>query len=119
MKKDAASSPRTSRRLRLPSTKTQRQAAYSLAAGAAAFGLTSSADAAIQYSGVQNLDIAQGTATNLDIDGNTTGDVLLKNYIFTGGNYQGATVNFFPGQLVGFNSGLNYVSCAELRSHHR
>lgn len=84
---------------------------YSLAAGAAATaGVAGSADATIVYAGVQNIAIAQGASQNLDIDGDTFGDLTLKNYVFGGGNYMGATVNYYPGKLVGFNTGLNYVS---------
>jgi hypothetical protein len=86
------------------------RAAYSLAAGAAAAAALS-ASGAIVHSGVQDISIAQFSALNLDIDGDSAGDVLLKNYVFGGGSYQGATVNFFPGKLVSFNaSGLAYVS---------
>jgi len=85
----------------------KRRAAYSLAAVAAA----GSAEAAVIYSGTQNISIAQSNSLNLDIDGDTQGDVLLKNYVFGGGNYQGASVNFFPGKMVTFNPGLfNYVT---------
>lgn len=83
--------------------------AYSLAAGAAAAAAVN-ASGAIVYSGVQDIAISQFSALNLNIDGDAYGDLLLKNYVF-GGNYQGATVNFFPGKLVSFNAGgLAYVS---------
>ena len=85
-----------------------RLVAYSLAAGASALAATS-ANAAIQYSGVQNISIAQYGSQNLNLDGDAYNDILLKNYVF-GGNYQGAYVNFSPGKFVGFNAGLNYVS---------
>lgn len=88
---------------------TPRKAAYALAAGAAA-GLVVDADAQVVYSGVQDIDIPLGFAENLDVDGDGFNDVLLKNYTLLGGTYVGATVNYFPGQLVGFNSGLSYVS---------
>lgn len=85
----------------------KRRAAYSLAAVAAA----GSAEAAVVYSGTQNISIAQFNSLNLDIDGDSQGDLLLKNYVFGGGNYQGAQVNFFPGKMVTFNAGaLNYVT---------
>jgi hypothetical protein len=83
--------------------------AYAAAAGAMAAAGT--AHAGIIYSGEQNLNIAQFTSLNLNLDGDAYGDLLLKNYVFGGGNYQGATVNFFPGKLVSFSSGgLSYVS---------
>jgi hypothetical protein len=84
------------------------RASYALAAGAAA-ATAASADAGIVYSGAQDLAISEGSALNLNLDGDAYGDVLLKNYVF-GGNYMGATVNFAPGKLVSFNAGLNYVS---------
>lgn len=86
--------------------------AYALAAGAAA-ATAMSAGADIVYSGAQDISIAQFSSLNLNIDGDAYGDLLLKNYVFSGGAYQGATVNFYPGKLVGFNAGPNnlaYVS---------
>lgn len=83
--------------------------AYVAAAGAVA--AAGSAHAGIIYSGEQNISISQFSALNLNLDGDAYGDVLLKNYVFGGGNYQGATVNFFPGKLVSFNSGsIAYVA---------
>ncbi|MEQ9460526.1 MAG: hypothetical protein RIG82_06220 [Phycisphaeraceae bacterium] len=83
---------------------------YSLAAGASALGLAGqSADAQIVYSGVQDIAISQSSSQDLNLDGDAYNDILLKNYVF-GGNYQGATVNFFPGKVVGFFSGLAYAS---------
>lgn len=93
----------------------KRRAAYSLAAGAAACAATSSADAAVQYSGVQNISILSGvSAYELNLDGDSYNDIKLKNYIFSGGKYQGATVIFGPGQLVGFSAGNAYVSALNL-----
>jgi hypothetical protein len=86
------------------------RAAYSLAAGAAAAAALS-ASGAIVYSGVQDIAIAQFSSLNLNIDGDAYGDLLLKNYVFGGGNYQGATVNFSPGKLMSFNAnGFAYAS---------
>ena len=88
--------------------------AYTFVAGAAALhGQAQTADATVQYSGVQDLAIALGNSQDLNIDGDAYNDILLKNYVFTYGNYQGAYVNFSPGKFVGFNdadSGFNYVS---------
>jgi len=78
--------------------------AYSLAAGAAA-ATALSAGADVIYSGLQNLSLSQFSSLNLNVDGDAYGDVLLKNYVFGGGNYMGAIVNFFPGKLVSFNVG--------------
>ena len=82
--------------------------AYASAAAAAA---AAGAQADIVYSGTQNTSIAQFSALNLNLDNDAYGDVLLKNYVFGGTNYQGAAVNFAPGKLVSFSSGgLSYVS---------
>ncbi|QEG37438.1 PEP-CTERM sorting domain-containing protein [Bythopirellula goksoeyrii] len=88
----------------------KRGAAYSLAAGAAVTTIASDADAQVVYSGLQNIAIGQFSSQNLNLDGDAYNDILLKNYVFGGGNYQGAYVNFAPGKVVGFNAGLNYVS---------
>lgn len=95
-----------------PSSQASRtlRTAYTLAAGAAASMGTNVADAAIVYSGPQNISIASGNSQDLNLDGDAFNDILLKNYNFGGGPYQGASVNFFPGKLVGFSSGLAYVS---------
>ena len=104
MKKSVANRPA---RRRLLALITRRRVAYSLAAAAS----SGTAHAAIIYSGPQNIAVNQFSALNLDIDGDTQGDLLLKNYVFGGGNYQGATVNFFPGKMVTFNPGsFNYVT---------
>lgn len=87
-----------------------RMLAYSLAAGASAIAAGTTADAAIVYSGIQNIAIGQFGSQNLNLDGDAYSDILLKNYVFGGGNYQGAYVNFFPGKVVGFFSGFGYAS---------
>jgi hypothetical protein len=87
-----------------------RFAAYSLAAAGAAGVASTEAEAAVVYSGVQDLTINQYSSLNLDVNGDLTGDVTFKNYVFGGGNYQGASVNFLSGTIVGFNSGLSYVT---------
>lgn len=96
---------------KLPATK--RRFAYSLAAGAAAGAAgvgAPEAQAEIVYSGPYPINIYQFGFLNLDLDQyGASPDVKLKNYVF-GGNYMGATVNYAPGQLVGFNAGLSYVS---------
>ncbi|QDU89415.1 PEP-CTERM motif protein [Pirellulimonas nuda] len=98
--RDAAASHKTS----------SRRVAYTLAAGAAAGGLAADSDGAVVYSGPQDLPVAQFGALDLNLDGDAYTDVLLKNYVLGAGNYQGATVNGYPGKLVGFNNGLAYVS---------
>lgn len=85
-----------------------KRAAYSVAAGAAAM-TAASAEAEVRYSGVQDISIAQFSAQDLNLDGDAYTDILLKNYVF-GANYQGATVNFYPGKVVGFNTGINYAT---------
>jgi hypothetical protein len=87
--------------------------AYSIAAGAAAMA-AGAANAEIVYSGVQDLSINQFSALNLDLDLDGSGDLLLKNYVFGGGNYMGATVNFYPGKLVTFTVGASYPYVASL-----
>lgn len=87
--------------------------AYSLAAGAAVTGATG-ADAgspSIVYSGPQDISISQFGAQDLNLDGDGFTDILLKNYVF-GGNYQGATVNGYPGQLVVSNAAFPYYVTA-------
>lgn len=97
---------RDSRRAR-----TARRRAYALAAGAAGVVAAPESDAAIQYF-VGNISIPQGAAQPLDMNvgGDDYDDIVLKNYVFGGGNYQGATVPYFPGKLVGFSSGLSYAT---------
>jgi hypothetical protein len=85
------------------------RASYALAAGAAA-ATAASADASIVYSGAQDISISQFSSLNLNLDNDAYGDVLLKNYVFGGASYMGATVNFAPGKLVSFNAGYSYVS---------
>jgi hypothetical protein len=80
---------------------------------AAAMASASIANADIIYSGLQDISINQGNSLQLDLNNDTNLDVKLKNYVFVGGNYLGATVNFAPGQLAGFRAGPNnfaYVS---------
>lgn len=79
-----------------------RLAAYAMAAGSA-----TAASAEVVYSGPQNLSIALGFSQSIDLNLDGSNDIELKNFIFGGGNYQGATVNYFPGRLVGFNAGPN------------
>jgi hypothetical protein len=91
-----------------PAAVSSLRSAYAVAAGAAAAG--AAANASIVYSGVQDVSISQFSALNLNLDGDAYGDVTLKNYVFGGGNYMGAAVNFYPGKLVSFSSGYSYVS---------
>lgn len=95
-------------------SRTSLRAAYSLAAGAAA-AAAASAHAEIVYSGVQDLSVDQFSSLGVDIDLDGFADLTLKNYVFTGGNYQGATVIYYPGRLVGFNAGpSNYAYVSAL-----
>lgn len=99
MKKDQS-------RSKLQSVK--RRVAYSLAAGAAtgAVGVgASDAHATIVWSGPYPITVNQYGYANLDLDEyGASPDLELKNYVFGGGNYMGAEVKFFPGQLVLSNS---------------
>jgi hypothetical protein len=89
----------------------RRRAAYTLAAGAAACTAANTAEAVVNYSGLQNISIGSGFSQQLDINLDSFNDLKLTNYVFGSGPYQGATVNFAPGKLVGFTSGtLAYVS---------
>ncbi len=88
----------------------KRRAAYTLAAGAVASMGATEADAAVVYSGPQNLNIGSGFSQTVNLDGDGFNDVLLKNYNLSGGAYQGGTISFSPGQFVGFSTGLNYVT---------
>jgi hypothetical protein len=93
-----------------PRGSTRARIAYSLAAGAVA-SAAAEGDAVLVHSGPQNLAIGSGFSLNLKIDGDSFGDVTLKNYVFSGTAYHGAAVNFFPGKVVGFSVGpIPYVS---------
>ena len=96
----------------VPTTHAARQAGLSYIVAASAVAASAlSAGADIVYSGPQDIGIGQFNSLNLNLDGDAYSDVLLKNYVFGGGNYQGATVNFFPGKLVGFSAnGISYAS---------
>ncbi|BBO33598.1 PEP-CTERM sorting domain-containing protein [Lacipirellula parvula] len=88
-----------------------RRAGYALAATVAATGSATDADGAVVYSGIQNISISQFNYQTLKIDGDNNVDIVLKNYVFTQGNYQGGTVSFAPGAVAGFAAnGLNYAS---------
>ncbi|MCA9260504.1 MAG: hypothetical protein KDA61_14930, partial [Planctomycetales bacterium] len=94
------------------SASVRRSAAYTMAAVAATGVDVASAE--IIYFAEQNIEISQGQSQDLKIDDDVYNDVLLKNYVFLGGNYQGATVNFLPGKVMGFQSnGVAYVSRLE------
>ncbi len=87
-------------------------AAYSLAAGAAMNAPT--ADAAIQYLPEQNIDVLLGQSQPLYVDPDAYTDINLKNYFFAGGYYQGLTIPFAPGRVIGFETNyggvVDYVS---------
>jgi hypothetical protein len=74
--------------------------AYSLAAGAAVSGVAGDADAGVVYSGIEDISIAQGYAYPLRLDEDEYNDVLLRNFVFGGDNYQGARLPFRPGRFV-------------------
>lgn len=93
-----------------------RRIAYSLAAGAAACMAASEANATVVYSGLQNISIGPGFSQDVNIDGDAYNDIRLKNYVFGSGPYQGASVSFAPGKLVGFNAGPNNYAYAKALS---
>jgi hypothetical protein len=68
------------------------------------------------YSGPQNINVAQSANQNLDLNLDGHPDIKLGNYVFSGGNYQGASVDYTPGKIVGFNNGLSYVSALSVGS---
>ncbi|MAT68735.1 MAG: hypothetical protein CMJ58_04355 [Planctomycetaceae bacterium] len=87
-----------------------RRAAYSVAACASTAAVSDpAARADIQYF-TGDIDIPQLTSQPLDFNLDSYADIVLKNYILPGGNYQGATVGFYPGKIVGFFDGLYYVT---------
>lgn len=95
----------------------RRQIAYSLAAGAATATAVGggSADAAVIYSGIQDLAIQRGGTQQLRLDYDEYNDITLRNRVYlTVNNYQGITVNFAPGRIVGFSAnGRPYVSALQ------
>ncbi|MEM6799420.1 MAG: PEP-CTERM sorting domain-containing protein [Planctomycetota bacterium] len=90
-------------------SKVARRVAYSVAA-AAAGSAASDALAVPFYSGVMDTNIAPTTANTVDIDLDGNFDILLKNYVFGGGPYQGATINFGPGRFVAEQNGFVYAN---------
>jgi hypothetical protein len=96
--------------------KARRHIAYSLAASAATASVGSgSSDAAVIYSGIQDLAIQRGGSQQLRIDYDEYNDITLRNRVYLSvNNYQGITVNFAPGRIVGFSaSGRPYVSALQ------
>lgn len=94
------------------SVETSKKRLMAYCSTAAAIASAGVANADIVYSGEQNISINQFSSLNLDLNLDGNGDVRLKNYVFAT-NYLGATVQFAPGQLVGFRAGpsnLAYVS---------
>ena len=82
----------------------ERLLAYALAVGAAGVPMISrTADGAIEYFDIEDISIGVGGAQTLFINDDTYVDILLKNYVFAYGYYQGARVEFAPGKLVGFD----------------
>lgn len=87
----------------------KRRAAYTLAASAAAVGTANSADAAIQYSGIQNIAVGSGFFQNLDLNLDSAQDITLQNFNNFAGPYQGLNT-FIGAGAVGFTSGFSYIS---------
>ncbi|MEM8866347.1 MAG: PEP-CTERM sorting domain-containing protein [Planctomycetota bacterium] len=91
-------------------TKGARKAAYTLAAGASVAMTASDADAQIVWSTPQDIAIGQFSQQTLNLDGDIYYDLVLKNYVFGGGNYQGAYVIYGPGRTIGFQDAFAYAS---------
>lgn len=89
-----------------------RRAGYSLAAAAAALGFGgANVEAAVLYSGPQDISVDLTKFQALKINGDEYVDLKLENYNFVNGKYQGAFAPFSPGGIVGFaQSGINYAS---------
>ncbi len=89
------------------------ESAYRVAAGAALAASTGApADAAVQYF-VGPIEIEQGAVQPIDVNLDDYTDIQLKNYVFGNGNYQGGTIPYFPGKVIGFRvpeAGLNYFT---------
>ena len=89
----------------------QRRVAYSLAAGATVALVGADADAQIVWSTAQDISVIQRNSQTLNLDGDAYYDLKLKNYVFGGGNYQGAYIIYGPGKAVGFRpGGIAYAS---------
>ncbi|MEM8944004.1 MAG: PEP-CTERM sorting domain-containing protein [Planctomycetota bacterium] len=100
--------------------RTKYKSAYRIAAGAAiAASAGAPADAAVQYF-VGPIEIESGALQPIDVDLDSYTDIQLKNYVFGGGNYQGATVPYAPGKIVGFrvpSTMLNYFTALSSGSY--
>lgn len=93
----------------------QRHVAYTLAAGATMAFVGTKAEAQIVWSTPQDISINQFAFQTLNLDGDVYYDLKLKNYVFGGGNYQGAYVNYGPGKAVGFRpGGIAYASALSI-----
>jgi hypothetical protein len=94
------------------SSSRHRLARYALAAGVTAAATATEANSAVFYSGLQDIVVQQGLeALKLKVNGDEYEDIILRNYVFTNGNYQGGTIPFAPGAVSGFSmNGLNYAT---------
>lgn len=105
-----------------------RRTAYTLAAGAAVVSMPMEAESAIYHSGVKDLSIPQRDSEVIELvnlrgcaefgECDSTTSLILKNYVFLNGNYQGLSMYNTPpgGKLVGFRAGQNnfaYVSALQ------
>lgn len=92
--------------------------AYALAAGAATTAAGAEVQAAIVYSGLENLAIEQNKSQTLRLDEDNRDDIRLENFVFSPGgvttNYQGVFLPFSPARLVGkFVNNLSYASALD------
>ncbi len=77
------------------------------AAAAASVGAASGEEVSLNF----DFEIPQFTSQPLDLNLDGQNDLVLENYVFFGGNYQGAQVLYAPGQVVGFAANnTNYAS---------
>jgi hypothetical protein len=87
-----------------PVRASRRLALYSVATGAA-IAAAQTVHASIVHVDPPDTSIALGNSLQFDLDSDGFLDIKLKNYNFAGGPYQGATVNYYPGKIVGFSAG--------------
>ena len=91
--------------------------AYLLAASAVSASVDI-AHADVFYSGLQDLAVQQGLESlKIKINDDDYNDILLKNYVFANGNYQGVFIPFSPGAAVSIPAaGWNYAVALEAGS---
>ena len=87
-------------------TRDARLLAYSLVAGAAALqGAGQATDAAVEYFDIDDISIALGNSQTLYVNDDTQTDIVLKNYVFAYGFYQGVFIPYTGGRIMGTKPG--------------